>query len=97
MHQVFYLLLISLQSLHDYLAIIPRARTGSESIAHEAEGQMGYWLKGHEGDRNDGFSKIDLVSQNYWHKTILGSKPRFSRHCFGFQSRRFSLLVGYNL
>ena len=22
---------------------------------------------------------------------------RFSRHCFGFQSRRFSLLVGYNI
>ena len=26
----------------DYLAIIPRARMGSESIAHEAEGRMGY-------------------------------------------------------
>ena len=25
-----------------YLTIIPRARMGSESIAHEAEGQMGY-------------------------------------------------------
>ena len=25
-----------------YLAIIPRARMGSESIAHEAEGRMGY-------------------------------------------------------
>ena len=22
---------------------------------------------------------------------------RFSRHCFGFQSRRFSLLMGYNI
>ena len=33
-----------------YLTIIPRARTGSESIAHdEAEGRMGYWLRGHEG------------------------------------------------
>ena len=26
----------------DYLTIIPRARMGSESIAHEAEGRMGY-------------------------------------------------------
>ena len=26
----------------EYLTIIPRARMGSESIAHEAEGQMGY-------------------------------------------------------
>ena len=25
-----------------YLTIIPRARMGYESIAHEAEGQMGY-------------------------------------------------------
>ena len=25
-----------------YLTIIPRARMGSESIAHEAEGHMGY-------------------------------------------------------
>ena len=26
-----------------YLTIIPRAQMGSESIAHEAEGRMGYW------------------------------------------------------
>ena len=25
---------------------------GSESIAHEAEDRMGYWLRGHEGNRN---------------------------------------------
>ena len=24
---------------------------GSESIAHEAEGRMGYWLWGNEGER----------------------------------------------
>ena len=29
-----------------YLTIIPRARMGPESVAHEAEGRMGYWLKG---------------------------------------------------
>ena len=28
--------------LYLYLTIIPRARMGSESIAHEAEGRMGY-------------------------------------------------------
>ena len=27
-----------------YLTIIPRARMGSASIAHETEGRMGYWL-----------------------------------------------------
>ena len=26
----------------EYLTIIPRARMGSESIAHEAEGRVGY-------------------------------------------------------
>ena len=32
--------------LSQYLTIIPRTRMGSESIAHEAEGLMGYWLRG---------------------------------------------------
>ena len=35
----------------------------SGSIAHEGEGRMGYWLRGHEGERNSGFSKIQLVGQ----------------------------------
>ena len=26
---------------------------GSESIAHEAEAHMGYWLRGHKGERNN--------------------------------------------
>ena len=80
-----------------YLTIIPRTRMGSESIAHGAEGRMGYWLRGHEGERNNYFSKIQLVGQKYRDKTVLASKTRFSRHCFGFQSRRFLLLVGYNI
>ena len=33
---------------------------GSESIAHEAEGRMGYRLVGHEGKRNN----IVLVKSN---------------------------------
>ena len=70
---------------------------GSESIAHKAEGRMGYWLRGHEGERNNCFSKIQLVVQKYRDKTTIGSKMRFNRHCFVFQSRRFSLLVGYNI
>ena len=36
---------------------------GSELIAHEAEGWMGYSLRGHEGERNNCFSKIQLVAQ----------------------------------
>ena len=37
---------------------------GSESIAHVAEGRMGYWLRGHEGERNNYcFGKIQPVGQ----------------------------------
>ena len=36
---------------------------GSESIAHEAEGRVDYWLWGHSGSRNNCFSKIQLVGQ----------------------------------
>ena len=46
---------------------------GSESIAHEAEGQMGYWLRGYEGERNNCFSKIQLVGRKYRDKTTLAS------------------------
>ena len=46
---------------------------GSESIANEAEGRMGYWLRGHEGKRNNCFSKIQLVGQKYRDKTTLAS------------------------
>ena len=46
----------------NYLSIIiPRPRLGSESIAHEAEGQMSYSLRAHEGKRNNCLSKIQLV------------------------------------
>ena len=82
--------------------MIPRAWMGSESIAHEAEGQIGYWLRGRESERNNNYSshnnyccsKFQLVGQKYWEKTTLANKTRFSRHCFGFQSWCFSLLVG---
>ena len=36
---------------------------GSESIAYETEGQMGYWFRGHEGERNTG-NNIVLVKSN---------------------------------
>ena len=44
--------------IFSYLTIIPRARMGSDSIAHKAEGRMGYRLRSHEGERNNCFSKI---------------------------------------
>ena len=46
---------------------------GSESIAHEAEGRMSYWLRGHEGERNNCFSKNHLVGQKYRDKATLAS------------------------
>ena len=36
---------------------------GYESVAHEAEGRVGYRLRGYEGERNNCFSKIQLVGQ----------------------------------
>ena len=42
---------------------------GSELKAHEAEGRMSYGLKGHQGERNNCFSKIQLVGQKYSDKT----------------------------
>ena len=59
----FYRVSVNLKGI--YLKIIPRVRMGSETIAHEAEGWMGYWLRGHEGERNNCFSKIQLVGQKY--------------------------------
>ena len=59
--------------MHDvelmYLTIIPRARMGYESIAHEAGGRVGYWLRGYEGERNNCFSKIQLVDQKKYIET----------------------------
>jgi len=48
------------------LTIIPRARMGSKSIAHEAEGWMGYLLRGHEDERNNCFSKVLHYSAHYF-------------------------------
>ena len=37
---------------------------GYGSIDDEAEGRIGYRLRAHEGERNNCFSKIQLVGQN---------------------------------
>ena len=41
--------------------------------------------------------EIHVVGKKYQDKASLASKTLFSRHCFGFQNRRFSLLLGYNI
>ena len=67
---------------------------GCESIAHEAESQMGYWLTGHESERNNCFSKIQLVGKKYW------GEKNFTQLKIDFlppKSLCFSLLGGYNI
>ena len=44
---------------------------GSESIVHNAEGWIDYWLRGHESEGNNCFSKIQLVGQKSGDKTTL--------------------------
>ena len=56
---------------NDYLTTIPRARMGSQSIAHEAEGRIGYWLRGHESERNKCFNKIQLAGQKISRQNIF--------------------------
>ena len=46
---------------------------GFESIAHDAEGRMGHWFRGHKGERNNCFSKIQLVGQKYREEKNLAS------------------------
>ena len=38
---------------------------GYESTDHEAEGRMGYWLRGYEGEVNNCFDKIQLLGQKH--------------------------------
>ena len=47
----------------DYLTIRPVARKGYESIAHEAEGRMGYRFVALEGEESNCFSITQLVGQ----------------------------------
>ena len=73
---------------------------GHRLLNNYSSSPNGLWVNspwGHEGERNNCFSKIQLVAQKYRNKTTLASETRFSRHCSGFQSRRFSLLMGYNI
>ena len=68
---------------------------GYDSIAHEAEGRMGNLLRGHEGERNNCFSKKNIETKHLSqvkarHQSFLPPK----HYKYG---GRFSLLVGYNI
>ena len=72
---------------------------GSESIAHEAEGRMGYWLRDYEGERNNCFSKTGWSKKNYFKTKRLSQIKARLQSSFTAKTlqiwRRFSLLVGY--
>ena len=57
---------------------------GSGSIAHKAEGRMGYWLSGREGERNNCFSKIQLVGKKYRDKSTLAEQNAIQPPLFWF-------------
>ena len=85
-----------------YLTIIPRPRMGYESIAHEAEGRMGYGLKGYEGERNNYcFSKIQLAGQKNIKTKHLSQVEDRLQSSFTTKTlqiwRSLSLRVGYNI
>ena len=67
----------------------------------DAEGRMGYWLRGHEGERNNCFSKIELVGpKNIETKHFSQIKARlqsFSPPKHYKYGGHFSLLVDYNI
>ena len=75
-----------------YLTIYFQDRRGAASLCY-----LKIIPRVNEGERNNCFSKIQLVGKKYRDETTLASKTRFSLHCFGFQIWRFSLLVGYNI
>ena len=66
---------------------------GSKSIAQEAEGRMGYWLRGHASERNNCFRKIQPVGQKYRDKTTLGSKTHSAAIVFVFKANTFRYIV----
>ena len=53
---------------------------------------MGYLLRGHEGERNNCFSKIQLAGQKYQDKTTLTRKARDGRERTKGYRSRFSRL-----
>ena len=57
---------------------------------------MGYWLRGHEGERNNCFSKIQQVGQKYRDKTTLAKRDSAAIVLI-FKVGAFHYLVGYNI
>ena len=67
---------------------------GSESIAHKAEGRMGYCLRGHEGERNKCFSKIQLFGHKYREQNNLSYQNAIQSPLFWFSKQAFFATSG---
>ena len=72
-----------------------------DRMVYDAEDLMGYWLRGYEGERNNCFSKIQLVGQKNIETKHLSQvkarhQPFFPPKHYKYGGR-FSLLVGYNI
>ena len=57
---------------------------------------MGYWLRGHSGERNNCFSRIQLAGQKYRENNFSWLKLDFNPF-FAAKKPALSLLVGYNI
>ena len=73
---------------------------GYESIPHEAEGRMVYCLIGYEGERNNCFSKIQLLGQKNIEtkhlSQVKAGHPFLPPKHYKYGGH-FSLLVSYNI
>ena len=70
---------------------------GYGAITHETEVRMGYWLRGYEGERNNCFSKIQLVGQKNIETKHLSQVKAGHQSFFAAKTLQISLLVGYNI
>ena len=71
----------------------------SESITHEALSLMSYGLRDHEGERNNCFTKIQLVGQKSIetkHLSLVKARPFLPPKHYK-HGQRFSLIVGYDI
>ena len=61
-------------SVTETLRIISNYSSSPNGLCvNSPKGRMGYWLRGHEGERNNCFSKIQLVGQKSRDKKTLAS------------------------